>query len=138
MPRGGDAYLLKAILHDWEDEDAIRILCSCREAMAADGTLVVVERDLGAPNANPDAKFSDLNMMVGPGGRERTRDEFAALLAAGGFALDRTVPTAIGLYVFEGRPVLGPPFGRSRVPATARGSPWQCVPTRGSGGGAVA
>jgi hypothetical protein len=104
-PAGGDAYLLKAILHDWEDEDAVRILRSCRDAIAADGALLVVERELGAPNASPDAKFSDLNMMVGPGGRERTREEFAALLAAGGFTLERTVPTAIGLFVFEGRPV---------------------------------
>jgi hypothetical protein len=61
-------------------------------------------RELGAANENPDTKFSDLNMMVGPGGRERTRDEFAALLAAGGFALERGVPSAIALTVFEGRP----------------------------------
>jgi hypothetical protein len=104
VPDGGDAYLLKAILHDWEDEEALRILRSCRAAVGADGALLVVERELGAPNANPDAKFSDLNMMVGPGGRERTRDEFAALLAGGGFVLERTVPTAIGLHVFEARP----------------------------------
>ena len=44
-------------------------------------------------------------MMVGPGGRERTREEYAALFEASGFALERSVATAIGLYVFEGRPV---------------------------------
>jgi O-methyltransferase/methyltransferase family protein len=104
VPAGADAYLLKAILHDWEDEEAVRILSSCRQAMPAHGALLVVERELGPPNADPDAKLSDLNMMVGPGGRERTREEFAALFAAGGFSLERTVPTAIGLNVFEGRP----------------------------------
>jgi hypothetical protein len=103
VPAGADAYLLKAILHDWDDEDAARILRSCRDAIAGDGALLVVERELGGPNENPDGKLSDLNMMVGPGGRERTREEFADLLAAGGFALQRTVGTAIGLSVFEGR-----------------------------------
>jgi O-methyltransferase domain/Dimerisation domain len=104
VPEGADAYVLKAIIHDWEDEDALRILRRCRAAMPDHGALLVVERDLGAPNENPDAKLSDLNMMVGAGGRERTRDEFAALFAAGGFALAGTTPTAIGLSVFEGRP----------------------------------
>ena len=61
----------------------------CRAAIPAHGALLVVERDLGAPNENADAKLSDLNMMVGAGGRERTRDEFAALFAAGGFALQQ-------------------------------------------------
>jgi hypothetical protein len=104
VPAGADAYVLKAILHDWDDEDAVRILRSCRDAIAADGAVLVVERELGGPNENPDGKLSDLNMMVGPGGLERTREEFADLLADGGFALQRTVPTAIGLSVFEARP----------------------------------
>ena len=103
VPAGGDAYLLKAILHDWEDEDALRILRSCRAAVVEGGAVLVVERELGAPNESPDAKLSDLNMMVGPGGRERTREQFAQLLSAGGFALERVVPTAIGLSVLEGR-----------------------------------
>jgi O-methyltransferase domain len=105
VPAGGDAYLLKAILHDWEDEDALRVLRCCREAIAPDGALLVVERELGEPNENPDGKFSDLNMMIGPGGRERTREEFAALFAASDFALERVAPTAIGLHVLEARPV---------------------------------
>jgi hypothetical protein len=105
LPAGADVYLLKAILHDWEDDDAVRILRACRKAIPPHGVLVIVERELGAANESPDAKFSDLNMMVGPGGRERTRDEFAALLAAGGFELRRTMPSAIAVSVFEGRPV---------------------------------
>jgi hypothetical protein len=104
VPEGADAYLLKAVLHDWEDDDALRILARCRAAIPAHGALLVVERDLGAPNEDADAKLSDLNMLVGTGGRERTRDEFAALFAAGGFALQSTTPTAIGLSVFEAHP----------------------------------
>jgi O-methyltransferase domain/Dimerisation domain len=105
VPEGADAYLLKAVLHDWDDEDAARILRRCRTAIPDHGALLIVERDLGAANDNADAKFSDLNMMVGPGGRERTREEFATLLAAGGFALQSATPTAIDLTVFEARPV---------------------------------
>jgi hypothetical protein len=104
LPAGADAYVLKAILHDWEDDDAVRILRACRSAAPGHALLLVVERDLGAPNEAPDAKFSDLNMMVGPGGRERTSGEFAALFAAGGFALRRAVPTGMGLSVYEGGP----------------------------------
>ena len=104
LPEGADAYLLKAILHDWEDEDAVRILARCRAAIPDHGALLVVERDLGAANEDADAKLSDLNMMVGPGGRERTRAEFAQLLAAGGFELVGATPSAISLTVFEGRP----------------------------------
>jgi O-methyltransferase len=105
VPPGGDAYLLKAIVHDWEDDDALRILRNVRAAISDTGAVLVVERELGAPNESPDAKFSDLNMMVGPGGRERTRDELATLFAAAGFTLERAVPTAIGLNVFEGRAI---------------------------------
>ncbi|HEY7618304.1 MAG TPA: methyltransferase [Solirubrobacteraceae bacterium] len=104
IPAGADAYVLKAILHDWGDEEAMRILRSCHSAAPEHAALLVIDRDLGAPNENADAKLSDLNMMVGPGGRERTRGEFAALFTAGGFTLERVVPTAIGLSVFEGRP----------------------------------
>ena len=105
VPEGGDAYLLKAVLHDWEDEDAVRILRRCRTAIRDHGVVLVVERALGAANETADAKLSDLNMMVGPGGRERTREEFSRLLAAGGFALESATPTAIDLCVLEARPV---------------------------------
>jgi hypothetical protein len=104
LPAGADAYLLKSILHDWEDDDAVRVLRACRAAAPSHAVLLVVERDLGAANESPEAKLSDLNMMVGPGGRERTRDDFAALLATGGFALVRAIPATFGLSVFEARP----------------------------------
>jgi hypothetical protein len=105
VPSGADAYVLKAIIHDWEDTEAEAILHTCRRAMGPAATLLVIEQELGAPNERPPAKFSDLNMLVGPGGQERTRDEYAALFAATGFELTRTIPTAGTLYVFEAAPV---------------------------------
>jgi hypothetical protein len=102
VPAGCDAYILKAILHDWEDDDCVRILHACRKAMAPGATLLVVEREIGPPNEKPDGKFSDLNMLVGPGGRERSAGEYARLFAATGFGFTRFVPSAVGVGVFEG------------------------------------
>jgi len=102
VPEGGDAYVLKAILHDWEDEDCLRILRTCRRAMADGAALLVVERELGPPNKTPDGKFSDLNMLVGPGGRERAPEEYAALFAAAGFRFVGGAPSDVGTGVFEG------------------------------------
>lgn len=99
VPDGGDAYVLKAIIHDWEDEEALAIL---RVVRRAGGTLLVIERALGGPNENPAAKFSDLNMLVAPGGRERTTDQYAALFDAAGFRLVAETPSASGWSVFEG------------------------------------
>jgi hypothetical protein len=104
VPSGGDAYVLKAILHDWEDEEAVAILRACRDAIEPEGALLVVERLLGAPNEQPEAKFSDLNMMVAPGGRERTLEQYAALFEAAGFRLTGETPTASGRSVIEAAP----------------------------------
>jgi hypothetical protein len=99
VPEGGDAYLLKSVLHDWEDEPAIRILRACRRAARAGTALLVIERQF----ALPATKLSDLNMLVGPGGRERTAGEYDALLATAGFELLGETPTAAGVSVFEAR-----------------------------------
>jgi hypothetical protein len=104
VPEGGDAYMLKAILHDWEDEAAVAILQACRRAIRPGRRLLVLERLIAPPNEQPDAKFSDLNMMVSPGGRERTREEFAALFAAADFRLVAVAPTGTRLSVIEGLP----------------------------------
>jgi hypothetical protein len=103
VPAGGDAYVLKSILHDWEDADCIRILERCRQAMTAGATLLVVERELGAPNSHPDGKFSDLNMLVATGGRERATEEYAALFSTAGFRFAGVTPSDIGVGLFEGR-----------------------------------
>jgi O-methyltransferase domain/Dimerisation domain len=102
VPTGGDAYVLKAILHDWEDEPCVGILRTCCQAMADGAALLVVERELGRPNQDPDAKFSDLNMLVGPMGQERTPDEYAALFAEAGFQFLRFIPSAVGTGIYEG------------------------------------
>ena len=105
VPEGGDAYLLKSIIHDWEDEDSSAILRVVRAAMPEGATLLVVERELGAPNEDAPTKFSDLNMLVGPGGRERTKDEYASLFESTGFRLVGATPTAGTHTVFEGTAV---------------------------------
>jgi O-methyltransferase len=104
VPSGGDLYILKAVLHDWDDEAARRVLARCREAISPAGTLLVVERVLAPPNEGLDDKVSDLNMLVNTGGLERTEDEFAALLASGGFELRRVISTAGPQKVLESVP----------------------------------
>jgi hypothetical protein len=107
VPGGGDAYVLKSILHDWDDAAATTVLRQCRRAVPEGGSLVVIERDLGRANEAPEAKLSDLNMLVVLGGRERTIEEYGALFDAAGFRLVDAVPTAAGLSVIEGAPVRG-------------------------------
>lgn len=101
VPEGGDAYVLKVIVHDWEDPEAVAILQACRRAASDDAVLLLIERDLGGPNEAAAAKLSDLNMLVNPGGRERSVEEYAALFDAAGFRLVAATPTAVGLSVFE-------------------------------------
>jgi O-methyltransferase domain/Dimerisation domain len=96
VPAGGDAYLLKSVLHDWPDAEAVAILRACHAAGAP--VVLVVERDL---TADPRAAFSDLNMLVGPGGRERTLREYGALLDAAGFRLTGSTTTPAGVAVIE-------------------------------------
>jgi hypothetical protein len=92
----------KAIVHDWEDPEALRILEGCRRAARSGATVLVIERELGVPNGDPAAKFSDLNMLVNPGGRERTAAEVAALLESAGFRFVGATPTSTGWHLFEG------------------------------------
>lgn len=102
VPAGYEAYMLKSIVHDWEDPEAARILESCRRASQAGAALLVVEHELGGPNENPAAKFSDLNMLVAPGGCERSTDDYASLMQAAGFRFVGTTPTSSGWQVLEG------------------------------------
>jgi hypothetical protein len=102
VPTGGDAYVLKAILHDWEDPQAHDILAACRRAMNPSATLIVMERLLDG--GGPEVCFSDLNMLVGPGGLERSTVEFADLFDGAGFRLTRTVSTGTPWSVIEAVP----------------------------------
>jgi hypothetical protein len=104
VPGGGDAYLLKFILHDWDDERSVAILRACRRAVPDDGRLLVVELLLPRGNAPSFAKTQDVNMLINLGGRERTEDEYRALYAAAGFDLTRVIPVHGELHVIEGIP----------------------------------
>jgi hypothetical protein len=105
VPREGDLYVLRAILHDWDDVRATAILATCRRAMGAGARLVIVERvlpDKAEAGREADSYLLDLEMLTNtPGGRERTEAEFRAILAAANFAATKFV-----------RPPL--PFGSSR------------------------
>lgn len=103
-PEGGDAYLMRHIIHNWEDDDAIAILKVCRRAMRNAAKLLLVERIVAPANEMPIAKFSDLSMLVTPGGRERTREEFSELFAKSGFELTRILSAGAG-NVIEARPL---------------------------------
>jgi hypothetical protein len=96
VPDGGDGYVLRAVIHDWDDDDSIQILKVVRGAIADHGTLLLIERIIAPPNGGRNAKFSDLNMLVGPGGRERTGEEYAELFQQSGFALRHI--TDAGMY----------------------------------------
>lgn len=103
VPAGGDAYIMKHIIHDWDDERAATILKNIRSAMNPGGRLVLLE-SVVAPGNQPDfAKLIDLEMLLMPGGRERTEQEFRALFARAGFELTRITPTKSPLSVIEGR-----------------------------------
>jgi hypothetical protein len=101
VPAGGDVYLLKHILHDWNDAECVTILKNVRDAMAPDGRVVVVEMlitDQGPPSPAP---LLDLNMLVMLTGKERTADEFGALFAEAGLKLAKVVPTMSPFAVVE-------------------------------------
>jgi O-methyltransferase domain/Dimerisation domain len=104
VPAGGDAYLLKYILHDWDDERCVAILQACRSAVPDDGRLLVVELLIPLGSAPSYAKSQDVNMLANLGGRERTEDEYRELYAAAGFKLTRTIPAQGELHVIEGIP----------------------------------
>ena len=99
IPGGCDAYVMKHVLHDWSDSDALRILAICRRDMPATAQLLLIEQFLGPPNQDPIGKFGDLNMLVATGGQERTREEFESLLEKAGFRVIHVIETETPLYV---------------------------------------
>jgi hypothetical protein len=103
VPTGADAYLLRHIIHDWNDQKSLTILRNCRKAMARRGKLLVVEGVVPQGNDPSVTKFFDLAMMVLPGGMERTEQEYRQLFEAAGFRLTRIVPTATWVSVLEGQ-----------------------------------
>ncbi|WP_399929537.1 methyltransferase [Streptomyces kanamyceticus] len=104
VPKGGDLYVLKHVLHDWPDDACLRILRNCRAAMAPGARLLIVEAVLPEGNDPHPGKTLDVAMAAIVDGRERTEAEFTALLSAAGFALARIVPTAAWPSVLEAVP----------------------------------
>jgi len=106
VPSGGDAYLLKHIIHDWDDERAIRILQNCRSVMQSNTKLLLVEMVIPKGNEPFFGKLLDLQVLLNyQGGCERTEAEYQTLLETAGFQLTKIVPTSSPLSVIEGVPV---------------------------------
>jgi hypothetical protein len=102
VPKGGDAYLMKRVLHDWDDERCVRILSNCCAVMSEKGRVLVVESVIVTGNDPDRGKLIDIQMLVVSGGRERTREEFAALYRKAGLKLTRVLPTKCPLSIVEG------------------------------------
>lgn len=103
IPTGADAYLMRHIIHDWDDEKATTILKNIHRAISNDGRLLVVEGVIPPGNDPSFGKLLDLTMLVLPGGKERTETEYRSLFQAGGFQLTRIVPTKSEVSVIEGK-----------------------------------
>lgn len=110
-PGGGDAYVLKSIIHDWDDERSATILKNCRDAISAAGKLLLIERVMPAridsSAGHQRWTMLDMHMLVMLGGRERTEEEFRSVLAAANFELTRTLllPGETGFSVIEATPI---------------------------------
>lgn len=105
VPAGSRAFVMKNIVHDWDDARARVILRNCRRAMPADGVLLLVEYALGDDNTASLGKMVDLVMLTITGGRERTAAEHRALLESAGFRLNRTIPVSPDIVIVEAMPV---------------------------------
>jgi hypothetical protein len=109
VPAGRDAYVLKNIVHDWNDERATAILASCRKAMGAEARLILVEHVMPArAEDSADSRrifMDDVQMLTMLGGQERTEQEYAALMRAAGLRLTRVLSTDSIFQLIEGVPI---------------------------------
>ena len=107
VPEGGDVYLLKNVIHDWDDERAVTILRNCHSAMNAESRLLLIQpvapEKASASLADAEAVASDLNMLLLTGGCERTERQHRSLLRAGGFEVMRIWPKSSALCLIEAR-----------------------------------
>ena len=102
VPDGADAYMMRHIIHDWDDEKSLTILNNCHRTMSRSAKLLVVESVIPAGNESFGGKFLDLVMLLIPGGKERTEDEYRELFGAAQFDLSRVVPTSGEISIVEG------------------------------------
>ena len=101
VPEGGDAYVLKSILHDWDDERCVAILQNCARAMKADGKILLVERVVPVGRVPADIALTDIVMMLLTGGKERTEHEYSVLLGRAGLVLARVISTGTSTSIVE-------------------------------------
>jgi hypothetical protein len=104
VPAGADAYLMKHIIHDWPDDRCIQLLKACRKGANPGGKLLVVDSVIQPGNDFSPGKFLDLQMLIFPGGCERTEKQFRDLFVAAGWQLRRIIPTAAADSIVEGVP----------------------------------
>jgi hypothetical protein len=105
VPEGGDAYLLKHIIHDWDDARAVEILKNCRRAMSSHARLLLMEEIITQDNAFAPAKVLDIQQLLMQGGRERSLEEYRQLLEAAGFELINVIGTQSNLSIIESKPI---------------------------------
>lgn len=105
VPDGGDVYFLSNIIHDWDDERALRILRSCRAAMTPAAALLLLETILPEHGRPSQAAMGDVNMMVMLTGRERTEEQYRKLLAAADLRLTRVIAVSERASLIEARPL---------------------------------
>jgi hypothetical protein len=101
VPTGGDVYILKSVLHNWDDRRSSAILNNCRDAMREGAKLLIIERLIPEGNEPAEAKLFDINMLVVLGGMERTRKEYQNLLSEAGYELARVIPTKSPVSIVE-------------------------------------
>src|SRR5690606_27854282 len=94
VPEGMDAYVLRHLLHDYDDDDCLRMLANIRCAMTPTSRLLVLEKTVPTDDTPGPGRWLDLHVMLLTGGRERTAPEYAALFARAGLRLSRVLPTA--------------------------------------------
>ena len=102
VPKGADAYIMKYVIHDWSDDNARTILQNCRESIASNGKLLVVDKVISLKSGLDDEIMGDIEMMILGEGRERTESEFRELFNSAGFKLTKIIPTQLALYILEG------------------------------------
>ncbi|WP_244975562.1 methyltransferase [Mycobacterium kubicae] len=105
IPAGGDAYLLKHIIHDWSDDAALQILKNVRQAAASGAVLLLVETVIPEDNREFTGKFVDMEMLLFNDGRERTATEYCELLHRAGWQMTRVVDTTTDFSIVEARAV---------------------------------
>ena len=101
VPKDADVYLLSHIIHDWSEEKCLQILSNCRRSMHPKAKLLIIEMVLPPGNTPHPGKLLDMMMLVGPGGQERTEQEYQSLLSEAGLRLSQVVPTESPVSVVE-------------------------------------